>query len=113
MDVNRLGALVCKTVSRGHRDGNPPPRVAEVEGGMINSIGLPTKGHRLFPRLIRCRLQGFTPPLVARITRRRSTISRHGARRRTSDVDVIEVNISCRPRPARQFRAARGPHLQR
>ena len=22
MDVNRLGALVCKTVSRGHRDGN-------------------------------------------------------------------------------------------
>ncbi|HUC47284.1 MAG TPA: dihydroorotate dehydrogenase, partial [Hyphomicrobiaceae bacterium] len=44
MDLNRLGALVAKTVSREFRAGNPPPRVAEVEGGMINSIGLPTKG---------------------------------------------------------------------
>ena len=44
MDLNRLGALVAKTVSREFRAGNPPPRAAEVEGGMINSIGLPTKG---------------------------------------------------------------------
>src|SRR5262249_57058589 len=44
MDLNRLGALVAKTVSREYRAGNPPPRAAEVEGGMINSIGLPTKG---------------------------------------------------------------------
>jgi dihydroorotate dehydrogenase (NAD+) catalytic subunit len=29
MDVNRLGALVAKTVSREFRIGNPPPRVAE------------------------------------------------------------------------------------
>ena len=26
MDINRLGALVTKTVSRDHRIGNPPPR---------------------------------------------------------------------------------------
>ena len=44
MDINRLGAMVAKTVSREYRAGNPPPRAAEVEGGMINSIGLPTKG---------------------------------------------------------------------
>src|SRR5439155_21967466 len=37
MDINRLGALVTKTVSRDYRIGNPPPRVAEVEGAMINS----------------------------------------------------------------------------
>ena len=33
MDLNRLGALVAKTVSREFRAGNPPPRAAEVEGG--------------------------------------------------------------------------------
>ena len=43
IDINRLGAMVAKTVSRDFRSGNPPPRVAEVEGGMINSIGLPTR----------------------------------------------------------------------
>ena len=57
MDINRLGALVCKTVSRELRTGNPPPRVAEVEGGMINSIGLPTKGLDVFSRSPDCRLQ--------------------------------------------------------
>ena len=41
MDINRLGALVAKTVSREYRIGNPTPRVAELECGMINSIGRP------------------------------------------------------------------------
>ncbi len=48
IDLNRLGALVCKTVSRPFRPGNPPPRVNEIRGGMINSIGLPTKGLQYF-----------------------------------------------------------------
>ena len=37
IDLNRLGALVAKTVSREFRAGNPPPRASEVEGGMISS----------------------------------------------------------------------------
>ena len=40
IDINRLGAMVAKTVSRNFRAGNPTPRVAEIEGGMINSIGV-------------------------------------------------------------------------
>jgi dihydroorotate dehydrogenase (NAD+) catalytic subunit len=35
-------------VSRHYRAGNPPPRVHEIEAGMINSIGLPTKGLAYF-----------------------------------------------------------------
>ena len=42
MDINRLGALVTKTVSREYRIGNPPPRVAELEGGMIFDKPTPT-----------------------------------------------------------------------
>jgi dihydroorotate dehydrogenase (NAD+) catalytic subunit len=48
IDLDRLGALVTKTVSRPFRPGNPPPRVHEIEAGMINSIGLPTKGLEYF-----------------------------------------------------------------
>lgn len=36
IDLNRLGALMTKTVSRHYRAGNPPPRVSEVQGGMID-----------------------------------------------------------------------------
>ncbi len=44
-DVARqLDAFVTKTVTPLPREGNPPPRIAEVEGGMLNSIGLQNPG---------------------------------------------------------------------
>ncbi|HYK80326.1 MAG TPA: dihydroorotate dehydrogenase [Micropepsaceae bacterium] len=97
MDINRLGALVAKTVSREYRIGNPTPRVAELECGMINSIGLPTKGIEYFlghqvPDYAR-----FTPPLVASISSTTAEDFEAMAREVSAhpDVDVIEVNISC------------------
>jgi dihydroorotate dehydrogenase (NAD+) catalytic subunit len=44
MDLDRLGGLVTKAVSREPRAGNPPPRVAEFKGGMLNSVGLANPG---------------------------------------------------------------------
>ncbi len=39
MDLDRLGGIVTKAVSLAPRAGNPPPRVAEFPGGMLNSVG--------------------------------------------------------------------------
>ena len=39
-----FAAFVSKTVTLEPRQGNPPPRLWEVAGGLINSIGLPNKG---------------------------------------------------------------------
>jgi dihydroorotate dehydrogenase (NAD+) catalytic subunit len=44
MDLDRLGGLVTKAVSRDPRAGNRPPRVAEFRGGMLNSVGLANPG---------------------------------------------------------------------
>lgn len=44
MDLERLGGLVTKAVSLAPRSGNPPPRVAEFSGGMMNSVGLANPG---------------------------------------------------------------------
>lgn len=43
-DLDRLGGLVTKCVSLLPRHGNPPPRVAEFPGGMMNSVGLANPG---------------------------------------------------------------------
>jgi dihydroorotate dehydrogenase (NAD+) catalytic subunit len=43
-DLDRLGGLVTKAVSLAPRAGNPPPRVAEFPGGMLNSVGLANPG---------------------------------------------------------------------
>lgn len=48
LDLDKLGGLVVKGLSREPIEGNPPPRVFEAEGGMINSIGLQNIGVRAF-----------------------------------------------------------------
>ena len=39
-----FAAFVTKTVTLAPRQGNPPPRLFELPGGLLNSIGLPNKG---------------------------------------------------------------------
>lgn len=48
VDVAQLGAVVTKSISRKPRDGNPPQRIAETTGGMLNSIGLANVGVDVF-----------------------------------------------------------------
>lgn len=43
-DVNILGGIVTKTITRAERAGNPPPRIAETSSGVLNSIGLANVG---------------------------------------------------------------------
>ncbi|MFC1554009.1 dihydroorotate dehydrogenase [candidate division KSB1 bacterium] len=43
-DVNILGGIVTKTITRTPRIGNPPQRVVETTAGMLNSIGLANVG---------------------------------------------------------------------
>jgi dihydroorotate dehydrogenase (NAD+) catalytic subunit len=48
VDLNALGGIVVKGLSREPMDGNPPPRIWESAAGMINSIGLQNIGVRAF-----------------------------------------------------------------
>ena len=50
VDLDALGGLVVKGLSREPIEGNPPPRLYESAGGMINSIGLQNIGVRAFVR---------------------------------------------------------------
>jgi dihydroorotate dehydrogenase (NAD+) catalytic subunit len=50
VDLNALGGLVVKGLSRAPMDGNAPPRIWEAEAGMINSIGLQNIGVQAFIR---------------------------------------------------------------
>src|ERR1051326_2310890 len=64
VDLNALGGLVVKGLSREPIEGNPPPRVYQTEAGMINSIGLQNIGVRAFvkeklPELARLRTAVF------------------------------------------------------
>jgi dihydroorotate dehydrogenase (NAD+) catalytic subunit len=47
-DLSRLGAVVVKGLSVEPRTGNPPPRIVETCGGMLNAIGLENIGVEAF-----------------------------------------------------------------
>ena len=47
-DLSRLGAIISKGISLRPMAGNPPPRIFETEGGIINSIGLQNPGFQDF-----------------------------------------------------------------
>ncbi len=48
VDLNRLGGIITKSVTRNARIGNPPHRIVEVPGGLLNSIGLANVGVESF-----------------------------------------------------------------
>jgi dihydroorotate dehydrogenase (NAD+) catalytic subunit len=48
LDLNSLGGLIVKGLSREPMEGNPEPRLWESRGGMINSVGLQNMGVRAF-----------------------------------------------------------------
>ena len=44
LDIQRLGAIVCKATTLEPREGNPQPRLRETPCGLLNSIGLQNIG---------------------------------------------------------------------
>jgi dihydroorotate dehydrogenase (NAD+) catalytic subunit len=101
-NISRLGAVVTKTLFTRPRQGNPPPRIAEVTGGMLNSIGLANIGWEAFRR-------EKVPWLRAHLGDARMVVNLAGntaeeyrevaqlveASREETGVTALELNISC------------------
>jgi len=66
-DLNAMGGLVVKGLSREPMPGNPPPRLWEAEAGMINSIGLQNIGARAFVREKLPELRRFQTAVFANV----------------------------------------------
>ncbi len=96
MDLNRLGAFVTKTITREFRARNPVPRVCETTEGLINSIGIPSKGLDYFRDNVVPFYRAYSPPLVVSISA--PTVDGFASMARDltiPGVAAIEANISC------------------
>ncbi len=67
VDLNLLGGIIVKGLSREPMDGNPPPRMYESASGMINSIGLQNIGARAFVQEKLPELRTFDTAVVANV----------------------------------------------
>ena len=97
LDDFPFSAFVSKTITLEPRDGNPPPRLFETPGGMINSIGLPNKGLRGYLEHDLPELARLPVPLVTNVMG--STAAQIAALVEAVDarpeIDAIELNVSC------------------
>ncbi len=90
-------AYVTKTVTPLPREGNPPPRIAETDVGLLNSIGLANPGIDAFLAEQLPRLAGLGVPIWVSAGGFSAADYAHvcsllGAR---AEVDTIELNLSC------------------
>lgn len=97
-DINILGSFSFKGTTGEERFGNPTPRIAECEGGMLNAVGLQNPGIDTVIATELPRLKGyFHKPLVANISG--FSIEEYVDCCRKIDaceqVGIIEVNVSC------------------
>lgn len=94
---DRLGALVVKGISLKPRPGNPPPRIWETCGGMLNAIGLQNVGLRVFLEEKLPWLRPLAVPVVVNIFG--NTVDEYGELAAALDgqagVAALEINISC------------------
>ena len=97
-DINILGTFSFKGTTKDERFGNPTPRIAECERGMINAVGLQNPGvdkviSEELPKLKRC----FNKPVMANVSGFSIEEYVYTCEKidKCEQVGWIEVNISC------------------
>jgi len=96
VDLNRLGAIVSKTVTLKPRLGNEPPRIVETASGVLNSIGLQNVGMDAFLNEKLPFLRGYDVPLIVSIAG--DTYDEYVQLAKSINrekIEGLELNLSC------------------
>ncbi len=94
--ASRLGGIVTKGITLLPRVGNPPPRIAEFTGGILNSVGLENPGIERFRQEVLPQLASLKTRVVVNIAG--FAVSEYAELARQLDeqqVDALELNVSC------------------
>lgn len=97
-DLDILGTFSFKGTTREPRFGNPTPRIAECEAGMINAVGLQNPGiDRVIAEELPRMKRYFHKPVIANISGFSVEEYAYCCERigREEQVGLIEVNVSC------------------
>lgn len=95
-DLGRLGAVTVKGVAAVPWKGNNSPRIAEVYGGMLNSVGLQNPGAEWFIKNDIPFLRQYDTNIIVNICGHSiEEYCKVAEMISDSDVDLMELNISC------------------
>lgn len=97
LNLNTLGAIITKGISLTPAPGNPPPRICETPGGMLNAIGLQNCGLNAFIAEKLPFLRTLSTTLIVNFWGRTQREYQEMAKRLSDlpDIGGLEMNISC------------------
>jgi dihydroorotate dehydrogenase (NAD+) catalytic subunit len=97
LDLNQLGGIIPKGISLTPMMGNPPPRIFETEGGIINSIGLQNPGVQDFIKNKLPYFKNIKTPLIINFFGNTQKEYIELAKRldNVPGISGLEMNISC------------------
>lgn len=97
IDIDKLGAILPKSITYSPRVGNPTPRMAETDSGILNSVGIPSKGIKNFiEKDLRFYSQFNTPIIVSVFAFTLDEFKKNiEILNREKACSMIELNISC------------------
>lgn len=95
--LNKLGAIVPKSITFKEREGNPGPRICETDCGLLNAVGVPSKGVEYFTKeelpllekannIIIVSLVGDSIEDFCNLAKNLSRIE---------EISALEINLSC------------------
>jgi dihydroorotate dehydrogenase (NAD+) catalytic subunit len=95
--LERLGGIVTKGLSPEPIKGNPPPRVCETRGGMLNSIGLQNIGIERFVADVLPGLRRYPAKVIVNVFGRTVDDYVRVAARAAAcpEIAALELNVSC------------------
>lgn len=95
-DVGKLGGICSKGLTLESRQGNPPVRIAETPSGILNSVGLQNPGVEYFIENELPFMKSLGTAVIANAAgSAESDYVRIVEILSATDVDMIELNISC------------------
>jgi len=97
LDVARsgAGAVVTKSISLQPRPGHPNPTVVEVEGGLINAMGLPNPGVEAFKEEMTLATEGEVPVIASVFGEDVDEYGEVARQMAEYGASAIELNLSC------------------
>ena len=97
VDLNKLGGIVTKGISREPMEGAPAPRVCETASGMLNAIGLQNIGVEEFVKTKLPVLQKYNTPVIVNVFGYclEDYVEVIHKLEETEGISAYELNISC------------------
>jgi dihydroorotate dehydrogenase (NAD+) catalytic subunit len=97
VNLDKVGAIVTKTITLNAREGNPTPRIVETPSGLLNSIGLENKGVEHFKKNYMPYLKKLDTKIVVSVAGEKKEEFVECVRALTGRAapDAIELNLSC------------------